>query len=102
MHTHTHTHTHTHAHIHTHTHTHKTHNTQNTHTHTYTHTHTHTHTHTQYTLYSPMPSRGYKVKATMYTMILDVTTVQPRLIPEVSIILLIDVVNDRLPATCEK
>ena len=71
----------------------------------YTHIHTCTHTHTHNTyilLHSPMPSRGYEVKTTMYTMILDVTTVQPRLIPQVSIILLIDVVNDRLPATCEK
>ena len=49
-----------------------------------------------------MPSWGYEVETTMYTMILNVTTVQPRLISKVSIILFIDVVNDRLSAICEK
>ena len=48
-----------------------------------------------------MASRGYKVKTTVDTMILNVTPVQSRLIPKVSVVLLINVVNDRLPTVGE-
>ena len=47
----------------------------------------------------PMSKWRYEVEAAMDSVVLDVLSVQPALVPEVLLKLLIYVVCDRLPAT---
>lgn len=50
----------------------------------------------------PMPKWRDEVEAAVYSVILDVLSVQPALIPEILLELLIYVVCDRLPAGTKK